>query len=397
MADHMIEGFERMQGDEILMEKPTLRRALHGLLAVLSELKWSLAQADLLLDPNDPHGIREWALQHIKDRYAGKALMRLQYLAGDPRLRKKFEIETIGTENRLAPLLSSQAMRAVVGSPMLDMRDVLDEGAVLLVNTAGHNATSETAGDLLGKLVMRSVLFAAKRRRMNSLALVFADECARYVSQDWERALAELRKYRVGICSAHQTFAMLGAPDDPVRQAIEQIPATKISFRLNSMEEAAVIAPELMKLNLEMPVNILRSPTVVGHELRRMRSGSDGGSATRTHSAATTKTTGTGITETRGESTGENTTRTLSKQNSFARTTGRSHSDARGEQYSQGTTRSHVDSESDSAGTSFTRSTGTSRGRGGGTSEQRGSSTRVEFQPKLRCAGQPMAQRGRVI
>src|ERR1700681_4233073 len=40
LADHMIEGFERLQGDEKLFEKPTLRRALHGLLAVLAELKW---------------------------------------------------------------------------------------------------------------------------------------------------------------------------------------------------------------------------------------------------------------------------------------------------------------------------------------------------------------------
>src|SRR5439155_25185487 len=99
--------------------------ALHGLLAVLSQLGWSLAEADLLLDPDDPHGLREWALQQITDRYAKKALLRLHYLAADPRLRKEFEIETIGTENRLAPLLSSQAMRAIVGHQTLDMRDVL--------------------------------------------------------------------------------------------------------------------------------------------------------------------------------------------------------------------------------------------------------------------------------
>src|SRR5665213_2190992 len=126
---------------------------------------------------------------------------------------------------------------------MLDMRkDVLDAGAVLLVNTSGHNSASEVAGDLLGKLVIRSVLHAAKRRESDSLALVFADECARYVSQDWERALAELRKYRVSFISGHQTYAMLGKPDDPVRLAIERMPASKIAFRMNSMEEASKLA-----------------------------------------------------------------------------------------------------------------------------------------------------------
>src|SRR6185437_4332654 len=57
MADHMIEGFERLQGDENLFEKPTLRRALHGLLAILSELGWSLAEADLMLNPDDSDGV----------------------------------------------------------------------------------------------------------------------------------------------------------------------------------------------------------------------------------------------------------------------------------------------------------------------------------------------------
>lgn len=362
LADHLIEGFERLHGDETLLEKPTLRRALHGLMAVLAELGWSIAEADLLLDPVDPHGLRAWALKQINDRYAKKALLRLQHLANDPRLIKDFAIETIGTENRLAPLLSSPAMRAIVGSQTLDMRDVLDEGAVLLVNTAGHDAASETAGDLLGKLVMRAVLFAAKRRRTNSLALVFADECARYVSQDWERALAELRKYRVGIVSAHQTFAMLGKPGDPVRDAIEKIPATKIAFRMNSMEEASALAPDLVKLNLEMPVEALKAQAVVGYQVRRMANGTLGGNATQTRSNAITTTTGTGTTRTDGETAGTSKSRTVSDQQSVGRSAS----------HSRGTTRSHVetDTDSESEGTSWT--TGRSSSRGGGRSETSG-------------------------
>jgi hypothetical protein len=365
MADHMIEGFERLQGDENLLEKPTLRRALHGLLAILSELRWSLAQADLLLDPEDPHGLRQWALERITDRYARKALLRLERLANDPRLHKEFEIETIGTENRLAALLSSRAMRAIVGCQMLDMRVVLDQGAVLLVNTAGLNASSETAGDLLGKLIMRAVLFAAKRRQMNSLALVFADECARYVSEDWERALAELRKYRVGICSAHQTFAMLGMPDDPVRQAIEQIPATKIAFRLNSMEEATTVAPELVKLNLELPVKVLVKESVVGYELRRMRSASTGVNSARMASRGRTDGQSVGVSHTEGESIGESRTDTQSRQTSV--------------QVSIGRSRMTGFSEQETEGESSTYSHTAARSRGGSRSEQSGTASGESF------------------
>lgn len=367
MADHMIEAFERIQNDQSLFEKPTLRRALHGLLAVLSELKWSLAQADLLLDPCDAHGIREWGLQQITDRYAAKAMLRLQYLAQDSRLHQQFEIETIGTENRMAPVLSSRAMRAVVGSQLVDMRDILDEGAVLLVNTAGGDAASEIAGDLLGKLVMRALLFAAKRRRSDSLAMIFADECARYVSQDWERALAELRKFSCCLCSAHQTFAMLGKPDDPVRQAIEKIPATKIAMRMNSMKEAAELAPEVMRFDLELPVATLTKPVVVGHRRTWLSNESHGVSGTfgANVSGGTTHTNSAELGESTASTTGRNYTKTYSSSVTH------SESDTDAENWSETDTVGANWSETDTEGESSSRTAGESESWGAARSESR--------------------------
>lgn len=60
-ADNGIEAFQRLRGDDEF--GPTLRRALHGSLAALAELGWTLAEADLLLDPFDTHDIRAWAGQ----------------------------------------------------------------------------------------------------------------------------------------------------------------------------------------------------------------------------------------------------------------------------------------------------------------------------------------------
>ena len=350
-ADNGIEAFRRLRGDEEF--GPTLHRALHGLLASLAELGWTLAEADLLLDPFDTHGIRAWAIEHVKDRYAKRALVRLDILARDPRLRTDFQIETIGTENRLAPLLSSPAMRAIVGTPTIDMRkDVLDAGAVLLVDTSGRDQASEVAGDLLGKLVIRALLHAAKRRQSDSLALLFADECARYVSSDWERALAELRKYRVGFVSGHQTYAMLGKPDDPVRLAIERIPATKIVFRMNSMEEASTLAPEVMRLNLERPVETLIKPTVIGHKKVRLNNRSVGSSSAITDSTTDTFSQSATV----GVGTQQSKTRSRAETLSEAET--------------HGTNWSHTHTEADTVGEADTvsetdsHSTGTSGSRG---------------------------------
>ena len=396
VADHMIEAFERLQNDQSLFEKPTLRRSLHGLLAVLCELKWSLAQADLLLDPSDAQGIREWGLQKITDRYAVKAMLRLQYLAQDPRLHKEFEIETIGTENRMAPVLSSRAMRTIVGSQMIDMRDILDEGAVLLVNTAGGDAASEIAGDLLGKLVMRALVFAAKRRRRTGLAMIFADECARYVSQDWERALAELRKFSCCLCSAHQTFAMLGKPDDPVRQAIEKIPATKIAMRMNSMKEAAELAPEVMRLDLELPVAALTKPVVIGHKRVWLNSESQAISGTMgaNVSGGTTRTNSSEVGESAASTKGRNYTKTYSSSVTHSEsdtdeknwsetetvgsnwsetdTTGESYSETRAEGEAWGATRGESRSTSVSDGASSSRGGSASQSASTGRSDSEG-------------------------
>ena len=313
----------------------------------------------------DTHGIRAWALEHVNDRYAKRALQRLDILARDPRLRTDFQIETIGTENRLAPLVSSPAMRAIVGTPTIDMRkDVLDAGAVLLIDTSGRDQASEVAGDLLGKLVIRALLHAAKRRQSDSLALLFADECARYVSSDWERALAELRKYRVGFVSGHQTYAMLGKLDDPVRLAIERIPATKIVFRMNSMEEASTLAPEVMRLNLERPVEALIKPTVIGHKKVRLNNRSVGSSSAITDS--TTDTFSQSVTV--GVGTQQSKTRSRAETLSEAETHGTNWSHTHTEADTVGEADTVSETDSYSSGTSGSRGTSDERSTNSGSS-----------------------------
>jgi Helicase HerA, central domain len=377
-ADNGIEAFRRVRGDEEL--GPTLHRALHGLLAAITELGWTLAEADLLLDPFDAHGIRAWAIEHLKDRYAKRALERLHMLARDPRLRSEFQIEVIGSENRLMVLLAAPAMRAIVGTPTLEMRrDVLDAGAVLLIDTSGGDEASEIAGDLLGKLVIRALLHAAKRRQRDSLALVFADECARYVSQDWERALAELRKYRVGFVSGHQTYAMLGKPDDPARLAIEQIPATKIVFRMNSIEEASELAPEVMHLNLEQPVEALIKPTVVGHRTVRLRN--QGVNVSAATSTSTTSTQSQTTTIERGEQHSKTRSRSETLSESETDATNWSHTHSESESVGE----SDAVSESDSVGASL----GASRGSIADYSSSAGSSLSYDRAGLTGVAGQP--------
>ncbi len=351
-ANHLIEVFERVRGDEDTMEKPTLRRSLMAIIAILAELGWTLAEAELLFDLDDEHGVRAQALAAVKDRYARRQLERLQRLASERSLRKEWEVEIIAATNRLVELLASPELRACLGQTdrVLDMRQALDEGHVVLANLSGGERVYETGGDMLGKLIMRAVLFAAKRRRSGGLATVYADECARYLTADFERALAELRKYGVSLFLAHQSYAQLGQPHEKLRQAVEDIPRTKICFRLNSMEEAASIAPDLMKLNLEMPVEALRKPTVVGHYKDKMLS------ASGTIGHALTVQSGSSVAVSTSETDTEGWGDSFTESDSHTDSTGRALST--GEQNATGQTSRDGEVLSDSQGQ--TRSTGVS-------------------------------------
>src|SRR5207249_1870 len=99
------------------------------------------------------------------------------------------------------------------------------------------------------------------------------------------------RKWSVGVCIAHQDLSQLGLPGDRIREAILSVPQNRLCFRLNSMAEATLLAAEMVKLNLELPVSALIQPTVIGHEVRRMRSHSTGGGTSRSVEQSQTLTT----------------------------------------------------------------------------------------------------------
>ncbi len=155
-----------------------------------------------------------------------------------------------------------------------------------------------------------------------------------------------------------------------MREALLKVPQNRLLFRLNSVEEATAMAPEVVKLNLEMPVAVLTKPTVVGHELRLMKSRSTGGALTNTASASRTvtktdsKSTGSSLGGSAGESTSKATTRT--------KTHGTSRSVADGVADTTGITRSrstsHATSDTQSEGESY----GGATGSGGSHSDQRG-------------------------
>ncbi len=279
IAGVTLEAFSHAWGGEDTTQKPTIERILTATFTALAALKLTLAEAPLLYDRSDRHGIRAWAIQHLSDRYAREELERLHELSLDERRRHDFDIEVIGPINRIARFVRPPAIRTMIGQAenVLDIRQALDEGHIVLVNLSGGSRVYERDADLLGRLLTRSLFFHAKRRRApDRTFVVYLDECHRYLSGDLENLLAESRKYGVALVLAHQWLEQATIESENMLAALRNATNVKVVFRLKDPEEAADLAHMVVPLDLELPVAKLVKPTVVGNRLVRLNGESSG-------------------------------------------------------------------------------------------------------------------------
>ena len=267
VASTALEAFERVWGDEDTHAKPTIRRILKGTFAALAELRLTLAEAELLFDHRDEHGIRKLVVEKIEDRYARTVLRDLHRLSEGDRTGQRFRDEVVGPVNRLAEFVSAPSIRRIIGQRehVIDLRQALDEGHIILVNLSGGNSVSDADCELLGRLLTRFLFFHAKRRKSDRPFWFYLDECQRYLSGDIPSLLAEARKFRVAVTLSHQWQNQLGSADDQMLAAVHNATNLKVAFRIKHPKEAKEIAEAIMPIDLEMPVQALIKPTVVGH------------------------------------------------------------------------------------------------------------------------------------
>jgi len=374
IAEAMFEAFERMWGDEDGNTKPTIQRVMTATFTALGELGLTLAEARLLFDPEDSNGVRSLVLSKLEDSYAYDEIEWLHRIGIEKTGRRDFRAEVVGPLNRIAKLVRTEAVRAIVGQSdrLIDLREALDEGHIILANLSGGEQVYEQGADLLGRLLTRFLFFHARRRHKPHLPyFVYLDECQRYLSGDVPSLLAESRKYGMGLVLGHQWLAQLGRRDDPIREAVCKGPNLRAVFRIKDPVEAAELAEMVVPLDLEMPVKQLIRPTVVGHKRTSFRNANTG------RQISTTTTVGTSAADTVMET----------EMDSVAFTEGESSSESymetEGENYSEST--SETESESYSGSISTTQSNSFASGRSAtdstGTSESRGSSNADSFTP----------------
>jgi len=211
----------------------------NALLALLEQPQATLADVlRLLVDDS----YRRQAASRVENLQVRSFWLR-EYAGYHERLRA----EAIApVQNKVGAFFANPLLARILTVPRstVDLRQLIDDGKVLLVNLAKGKLGEDTAS-LLGALLVTSLGWAAfsradvpeeKRRDF----FVYLDEFQNFTTLSLATMLSELRKYRVGLVLAHQYLAQL---ELPIRDAILGNVGTTIAFRVGAAD-AELLAQE---------------------------------------------------------------------------------------------------------------------------------------------------------
>ncbi len=170
-------------------------------------------------------------------------------------LEKEFERFSFGyradgaapIQNKVGAFLADPLLNRILTSAPQDLhiRQIMDDGKVLLVNLA-KGRMGEDSSSLLGALLVTTIGLAAYSRADSPASsrrafFVYIDEFQTFTTLSVANMLAELRKYRVGFTIAHQDLHQL---EPEIRHAVLGNVGTLISFRVGA-EDAPYLTREL--------------------------------------------------------------------------------------------------------------------------------------------------------
>jgi hypothetical protein len=159
----------------------------------------------------------------------------------------RFQIEAIAPiQNKVGAFLSDPVLNRILTQERsaFKLRQVMDEGKILLVNLSKGQLGEDTSGLLGSLLVSRIGLAALSRSDVPESErrdfFLYLDEFHSFTTLSLTTMLSELRKYHVGLVLANQYLSQL---DEKIQDAILGNVGSIISFRLG-LPDAELLAKE---------------------------------------------------------------------------------------------------------------------------------------------------------
>jgi len=236
-ASGMLEVFKKIWAESW---GPRLEHILrNALLALLDQPQATLADILRLMD--------EPVFRRIAASRVRNAQVRNFWLREYESYPARFRAEAIAPiQNKVGAFLADPVLNAILTQPKsaFDLRRIMDEGHILLVNLAKGKIGEDSAA-LLGALLVSRIGLAGLGRADVPEAnrkdfYLYLDEFQSFTTLSLANMMSELRKYRVNLILAHQYLAQL---DEKVRDAILGNAGTIISFRLG-LADAEILSKE---------------------------------------------------------------------------------------------------------------------------------------------------------
>jgi len=246
-ASGMLEAFKKLWAD---FWGPRSEHILRNtLLALLEQPEATLADVLRLFDDRV---FRRNAAERVAN-----AQVRNFWLREYESYTARFRTEAIAPiQNKVGAFLANPISNRILtrAQSSFDLRRVMDEGKLLLVNLAKGKTGEDTAA-LIGALLVTKVGLAALNRAEIAEEerrdfYVYLDEFQSFTTLSIANMLSELRKYHVGMILAHQYLSQL---DPRVHDAILGNAGTIITFRLGFSDAQLLekeFQPELSALDL---------------------------------------------------------------------------------------------------------------------------------------------------
>lgn len=213
--------------------------ARNAFLALLDQPQATLADVLRILSDDD---YRRDAMRFVRSQP-----VRAFWLKEYENYPAKFRLEAIAPiQNKVGAFLANPLLHRILtgADEMLDLRALMDDGKILLVNLSKGQIGEDTA-TLLGALVVTTLGIAAMSRSdvppgARRDFYVYLDEFHAFTTLSLAGMLSELRKYGVSLTLAHQYLAQL---DPMVREAVLGNVGTIVSFRVGP-SDAELLAEE---------------------------------------------------------------------------------------------------------------------------------------------------------
>ena len=160
---------------------------------------------------------------------------------------QRYETEaTAAIQNKVGQFISNPLIRNIVGQVQssIDMRDVMDEKRILIVNLS-KGRIGEDNSTLLGALIITKIQLAAMSRidikeEQREDFYLYVDEFQNFATESFANILSEARKFRLSLTLAHQYINQM---EEEVRDAVFGNVGTMVSFRIGA-EDAEYMEKE---------------------------------------------------------------------------------------------------------------------------------------------------------